>query len=498
MILTCDAGTTGCKCSVFDFQGKLVRSEKGEYKTHYPRPNWAEQKPTEVWSAVIKTISKLLERVKAERIACVGLSGTMNGCIPVDTEGNALYPNIIHSDSRAYNQLEEIASVIDGGSFYELTGCRLDHHYTLPKVLWMRQNHPKVYKDTHKWLNIKDFLHGCFTGNYSKTDYSDASLNAAMDLKKRKWASDLLGDLKIDCSMFPELCCGNDVSLGISASAAGLTGLQQGTPVAVGGGDGSCAARGAGLSRFGQTYGCIGSSAWISQLVPTPPRDPLQRVFSYLDMDGQSYLTCGTMQCGTAALDWARQHLLGGAEKGVSIAEIEEMALTTQAGAEGVFFLPTLMGERTPYWDANTRGCLLGFSLYHNDAHIARAVYEGVAYALRSCGEAIAESGQPIDSVMLTGGGAKSKLWSEILASMLNAPINTHYAPAESTSLGAAIAAGVGIGVFKSYADGCALIRSSASHAPKEDWKKTYDKNYPVYEKMYGRLKPLFDEIAKL
>lgn len=497
LILTCDAGTSAIKCSLFTTDGRVLSTVRESYPTNFPRPSWAEQSPEVIRNAMVSCIRQLLQQVSPEQIACVGLSGTMNGCIPVSESGEALHPNIIHSDSRAYAEIHDVARVISPDEFYRLTGNRLDNHYTLPKILWMRKHHPEIYKKTRWWLNTKDYLYGSLTGRFGVTDYSDASLTIALDIKAAKWADSLLRELKIDPSRMPSIRPGHDVSGYVCRAAAAETGLLLGTPVAVGGGDGACAARGAGVHQPGSSYACMGSSSWVSQMTDAPVIDPGVRLFNYLDMDGKSNHCCGTVQCGGDAFNWATACLLSSdSDQSVAISQVENMARQIAPGAEGVFFLPTLMGERTPYWDPNTRGCLMGFTLYHNRGHIARAVYEGIAFALLSCAECMRECGMPVRDLMLTGGGAKSGLWPDILASAFGVETRVHSQPGEATSIGAAIAAGVGVGLFESYADAAKMIRTRSHHAVNPAWAEAYRNAFPIYARMYERLKPLFDEVA--
>jgi xylulokinase len=475
-----------------------VCSVRRAYPTLYPRPNWSEQDPDVIVAAVFDGIRELLQQVNAQRIACVGLSGTMNGCIPVDRDGNALHANIIHSDTRTEKQVEEISSVISSVNFYQLTGNRLDPHYTLPKILWIKENRPNVYRETRFWLNTKDYVYGKLTGRFGYTDYSDASLTTALDIKKRAWASELLSSLGIDENTMPRIVPGHDVRGRITREVYRQTGLITGTPVAMGGGDGACTARGAGVVEPSSGYTYIGSTAWVSQIMRAPVFDEKERIFNYLDMNGENCHTCGTVQCGAAAFDWAIKNLLGGDGGSQDISRVENMARQIRPGSEGVLFLPTLMGWRTPYWDANTRGCLMGFTLYHDQRHIARAVYEGIAYALNSCAEVMVECGAPMRSMMLTGGGARSGLWPDMLAAIYNIDTKVHQSPGETTSLGAAIAAGVGIGLFASYEEAASVVRARSAHPVNPQWSEAYARHYPIYATIYERVKPINDAIAKL
>ena len=497
LLLTCDAGTTGCKCTIFDAKGEALFSVRRSYGTNYPQPNWSEQDPDLILNAVYDGVRELLQQVSAQRIACVGLSGTMNGCIPVDENGRALHPNIIHSDSRTEAQVKEICRVISPEDFYRLTGNRADTHYTLPKILWFKENMPQVYAKARWFLNIKDYVYGHMTGRFGYTDYSDASLTIALDINNRRWASELLTELGVDPARMPKLLASHDVRGKITRDTYRRTGLITGTPVAIGGGDGACTARGAGVVEPGSAYCYIGSSAWVSQILPKPVFDPKARIFSYLDMDGTSYHVCGTVQCGAAAFDWTLANIFGGGMP-ADISNVENMARQIRPGAEGVIFLPTLMGSRTPYWDANTRGCLLGFSLYHDRRHIARAVYEGIAFALNSCASVMAECGAPVHSMMLTGGGARSGLWPDMLASIFGLTTRVHQAPGETTSLGAAIAAGVGIGMFGGYSEAAGVVNARSVQPPVAQWQAAYRDVYAIYADIYDRVKPINDRIAAL
>ena len=498
LILTCDAGTTGSKCTIFNIKGESLFSVRRNYETLYPQPNWAEQDPDVIVKAVYDGIRELLQQVNPQRIACVGLCGSMNGAIPVDESGAALHYNIIHSDSRSEAQVARILDHISGEEFFCLTGNRADAHNSLPKILWYKECLPDIYRRARWFLNIKDYVYGNLTGRFGYTDYSDASLMTALDIEKRAWASDLLKELELDENRMPTLLKGHDVRGKITRNVYHQTGLIPGTPVAIGGGDGVCTARGAGVVNPGSAYCYIGSSAWISQILDHPVFDPKARLLNFLDMNGEQCHICGTVQCGAAAFDWSLKNLLGGSGRSAEISIVENMARQIQPGAEGVMFLPTLMGWRTPYWDPNTRGCLLGFSLYHDQRHIARAVYEGIAFALNSCVEVMVECGAPLHSMMLTGGGARSGLWPDMLASIFGLTTRVHQSPGETTSLGAAIAAGVGMGLYHDYTDAAGVVNARSIHAPNPQWRQAYAEVYPIYADIYNHIRPLNNRIANL
>ena len=496
ILLTCDAGTTACKCTAFDASGRAVAQARVDYPTEYPRPGWAQQNADLYADAALRGLKQLAARIDPRSVRAIGMCGQMNGLIPVDDEGNAIYPNIIHSDSRSAPQVALIERAIGANEFYKLTGNRLDCHYTLPKMLWLKQSEPDVFNRMRRVVQSKDYVYSRLTGVSGLTDYSEASLTIALDISAGRWADGLLRALDLDPALMPELRVSHDISGRLSADAARFTGLIEGTPVAIGGGDGACAARGAGITQPGRSYCCIGSSAWVAQLTQAPVFDAQARLFNYFDMDGEHNYTCGTLQCGAAAYDWMRGMLgLDGAQ---GIADMESLAGAVEPGAGGVLFFPQLMGSRTPDWDPYDRGCLLGLTLFHDRRHVTRAVYEGVAMGLYACSMAMAENGLPVDGLMLTGGGARSGLWPRILAALHNCEVGVHPDPGEATSLGAAIAAGVGAGVYASYADGAGRVHPARSFEADADWVRRYASLYDIYKEVHGRVSPLHIALGAL
>ena len=501
-ILTYDIGTTGNKCTVFDGNGQEVMATSVPYDTIYPKPGWSEQDPHAFWQSVVTGTRELINRfgLHPKDIAVIGISGHMNGCIPMDGKGNVLYNNIIHSDCRTQSQCAFIQEYVDFNSFYQITGNRIDPHYTLPKVLWLKDNYPDLYQQTRCFINTKDYISYCLTGNLGITDYSDASLTCMLDLSKGDWAYDMLKFLGLDADKLPSLHSSNETAGGLKKEAADLLGLIPGTPVTVGGGDGACATRGSGVQNTGDTYNYFGSSSWIANLSDAPILDKEARIFNYFDLDGKHMIVCGTVQSAAASYNWAMDML--GQEEGYKDPQelydkMEALARSAPVGSNGLFFLPYLMGERTPLWDPNTRGAFVGFTLYHARSDMVRSVYEGVAYALRSVLDVFRENETNIRDMILIGGGAKSRLWNEMLCNIFNIPVKVHNSPGVATSLGAAIAAGVGVGIFKDYESAIEPL-FSREYSPIESEHKEYERHYDIYKSIYPGLKPVYDEIAKL
>lgn len=506
LILTYDIGTTGNKCSIFDSNGRNLCSETVAYETIYPKTGWSEQRPDDLWQSVITGTRYLLNKsgINPSNIAVIGTSGHMMGCIPVDMYGNVLFNNIIHSDCRSYKECERVLEILDGKQLYDITGNRVDPHYTLPKILWIKNNYFDIYEASAYFLNSKDYISYKLTGNLGITDFSDASLTGIFDIKTKKWSDKIINELDIDAEKLPLVKRSFDIAGYITEEAAAILGLKSGTPVVAGGGDGACATKGAGVMEKGQAYNNIGSSSWISVLNDTPILDDEARIFNFYDLDGENCNVCGTVQCATISYDWVLNNIgkydVEQARKNnVNIFDfMDSLAEKSPEGSNGVFFLPYLMGERTPIWDKNTKGAFIGFTLYNKRNDLFRAAYEGVAYALRSVLDVFEDNDIYIKQLALVGGGAKSRLWNEIMCNVYQKRLMIHKFPREATSLGAAIAAGVGAGIFKDFKSAGGAIEYDRIYDFDNEKVKQYDKYYNIYKMMYTRLKPIFDEISQV
>ena len=486
-ILTLDAGTSGLKCSVFAPDGMLISATVAEYPTLFPKEGQAEQRPADILGAVDCAMNVLKDQCDLSGVCAIGLTGTMNGCIPVTRTGEALYNNIIHLDTRATREVDEISAEMGAKAFYERTGNRPDVHYGLPKLMWLKKHVPDVYKKADFFVNTKDILYGYLTGIHSRSDYSDASLFGAINIHKRKWDEDVCCAAGVDIGKLPELLPSSDVSATLLPEIASRLHLKAGIPVAVGAGDGPASTHGSGVFAENSAYLTVGSSAWISGLSKTPAIDPEMRAFNYVDIDETLFNVCGTVQCASTAFDFMMKTVLGltGENGKIDFAKAESMAAASVPGANGVFFLPTLMGERCPWWDANGRGMLMGLTLTHTRADMVRASYEGVAQALNNCASVLLENGIRFESLVLSGGGVKSAVWPQMFADIIGVPMHIHAHPREATSMGAMIAAGVGAGVFKNFEEAAKTVKTSKTLTPDKHAHEKYKAHTLVYRKLY-------------
>ena len=443
LILAHDLGTTGNKASLFDDQGQLIDSHTVHYPVHYAQAGWAEQDPIEWWRAVTTSTRALLAEAQVDPagIVAVTFSGQMMGIVPIDAAGQPLRSAIIWADQRAVEEAEAIGMRCGPENIYQRTGHRVSPAYLAAKILWVKQHQPDLYRQVETFLCAKDFVAFKFTGQRA-TDYSDASGSNLFDLTRRAWIIDFIEAIGLDVKTLPEIHASTDIVGEVTRPASEATGLKIGTPVVIGGGDGACATTGAGVIAPGDAYCNIGSSAWISFASATPLFDPQQRTFTFHHLHPRLFTPMGTMQAAGGARNWLAQ-LIGGVSD-------EEMAQVAP-GCDGALFLPYLIGERSPWWNPQARGAFVGLTMNHSRGALARAVLEGVAFNLRLILDALESQGAALPAIRLIGGGAQGPVWRQILADVFARPIHLLDLKSEASSWVAAVAGGIGVGVYADW-----------------------------------------------
>lgn len=457
-ILAHDLGTSGNKATLYGVDGTLAASALAEYPTAYPGPGCAEQDTEDWWRAVCTATRELLEKSGAapKDILCLSFSGQMMGCLLVDREGKPLRPALIWADTRAGKQEREMTKRLGMERVYRLTGHRLSASYSAAKLLWVREREPEVYKRARKLLQAKDYMVYRLTGRFA-TDYSDASGTNLFDIQRKCWSEEILDAFGIPAGMLPEAFPSATAAGGLLPQAAAETGLLAGTPVVLGGGDGSCACVGAGAVDEGSSYCVLGSSAWISFARRSPVFDPEMRTFNWVHLDPELVTPCGTMQAAGLSYNWYRSTLCTGEaaearDAGESVyARIDRGAAASAPGAGGVMYLPYLLGERSPRWDHDARGAFLGLSASTAKGDMSRAVLEGVGMNLKIILD-ILERDCPAETLTVIGGGARGDVWLQILADIWQKELEVPADPEGASSMGAAVCAGVGVGIYDNYA----------------------------------------------
>jgi xylulokinase len=504
-ILAHDLGTTGNKASLYDAEGTLLGSSLSEYGTKFEHTGWAEQNPEDWWQAVCASSKELISQTKINKndIACIVFSGQMMGCVALDKYAKPLRNALIWADQRSTKQEQWLSEQISPEKVYRITGHRLSASYSLCKMLWLRNNQQDIYEDTYKFVHAKDAVVARLTGNFV-TDPSDASGMNLYDLEKGTWSEDIINAAQLDTRKLPDIRPSSAVVGEVQKNVADEVGLNAGTPVVIGGGDGCCAATGAGVIQVGRAYNYIGSSSWIALATPKPIYDPTMRTFTWAHLIPTMFSPCGTMQAAGASYAWAKNELAPlevqlAKEKNISVYELmNQTAEASPVGAKGLLYLPYLLGERSPRWNTKARGAFIGLDIRHSRADMIRSVLEGITLNLRVILDAFTAQGATIDTMRVIGGGAKGKLWNQIMADVYGVPVQRLNVLEEATSLGAAVAGGVGVGVYKDFSMVEHMNPVVSTVEPNPMSKETYNKLLKVFNSAYEALVPVYEDLAAL
>ncbi|MGA2545475.1 MAG: xylulokinase [Rectinemataceae bacterium] len=489
-LLAHDLGTSGDKATIFDLNGRLVASATTPYETRYFNNNWAEQDPEDWWRAVAESSRRIVAGIDPRLIKAIGFSGQMMGCVCVDARGRPLRPAILYCDQRAVDEEALLLSRIGALEFYRITGHRASASYSAAKLMWVKEHESEVYTKTAKMLHAKDFVNFRLTG-VMRSEYSDASGTNLLDLRALAWSERLVGISGLDGDKLPELVTSTAVVGELTSSAAAELGLAAGIPVVAGAGDGVCAGVGVGSVEPGVTYNYLGSSSWIATTSKEPIFDDSMRTFVWAHAVPGAYHPCGTSQTAGAAYAWARKAL--GCPDDYEL--MNAGVLRSPPGARGLVFLPYLLGERTPRWNPEAKGAFIGLTLAHGRDDMLRAVMEGVTANL-SVILGIFRAKVEIPSITVIGGGAKGAVWRQVMADAYRAEILRPKYLEEATSMGAAVIAGVGSGLFPDFSAASRFIEITERTKPNPANAPIYDKLRALMDECYGALEPIFPKLG--
>lgn len=499
-----DIGTTGAKALLMDVNGVVVTTATSEYPMSTPHPLWAEQNPDDWWNATCTTIQNVLResKVNANNVKGVGLTGQMHGLVTLDKNGKVLYPCIMWNDQRTGNECKEITERIGFQNLLSITGNQVLPGFTVPKILWLRKNKSDVFSRINKILIPKDYIRYKLTNEFF-TDVSDASGTSLLNVKERSWSKEILDKLEIPADWLPEVVESITQTGSITKQASALTGLTEGTPVFAGGGDQAAGGIGAGAVREGIVSIILGTSGVVFTHSDNYRIEPEGKLHAFCHSVPGKWHLMGVTLSAAGSFRWYRDTFAqlekSEAEKmGKDVYEILTLqAETVQAGSEGLFFLPYLTGERTPHPDPNAKGAFIGLNIRHTKAHFARSVLEGVAFSLRDCFELISNLGIKAENLIVSGGGAKSRLWRSIISDIFNAEINT-LSCTEGAPYGAAILATVGSGNYNTVHEACdRMLKIESSITPEQQRVANYEEYYRIYRELYPDLMESFDKISK-
>ena len=495
MLLGIDISTTGAKALIIDQKGNVINSVTTPLSLSTPRPLWSEQNPDDWWEGIKVSIRTALEnsQLAGSDIKAIGMTGQMHGLVLLDASGEVLRPAILWNDQRTGSQCDQIREKFGREGFIKITGNDALTGFTAPKVLWVKENEPEIYKKVTKILLPKDYIRYKLTGEYG-VDKAGGAGTVLFDLKSRNWSDEVLKKLEIPVEWCPPTFEGPEITGEVSERASKETGLAPGTPVVGGGGDQAAQAVGVGAVKSGIIALTLGTSGVVFATTESALIEPAGRLHAFCHAVPDRWHFMGVMLSAAGSLQWYRDNLAPDVEFDVLIEEARKV----NPGSEGLFFLPYLTGERTPYPDPLARGAWVGLTIRHRRDHMTRAVLEGVAFGIKDSFTLIQQAGLgSIDQVRISGGGAKSRLWTEIIAAVLDTELVT-VNTTEGAAFGAALLAGVGAGVYKDVISACESTIQITGRTEPGDAKTVYRDYYPIYQELYPSLKDQFDKIAGL
>jgi len=490
-LLGIDFGTGGCKITLTDTQGNVLDSASGEYPSSHPHPGWSEQNPADWWNAMCKTLAALQQRDawKNNTIAAIALDSYTHGAVLLDQNLNVIRPTIIWTDQRSAKESNQLKQE-HGDMIFKIAGQMPTPTWTLPQMCWLNNNEPDAMAKVKHISFVKDYIRFLLTGNLA-TDRIECQGTLFNDMASDSWSPELLELANIDPDALPPIKDITDSAGAITSEAARQTGIPQDTPVIMGTSDSAIEAYAAGAINPGQ---CIIKLATAGNVnVMTEKAYPHPATLTYAHVIKGMYYTVTATNAAAICQRWFRElccaeEVAEARKTGVNVYDlINQKAEATPPGSNGVMFHPYLSGERSPYWDPNLRASFTGMSMGTTKGDLSRAILEGVAYSLKDCNRTIEEMKLPVTEYILIGGGAKSPLWAQIICDLFQAPATVPKAC--DASFGAALLAGVGIGVFESPKQ--AILQSlklDRTHQPNQGMASFYEEQFDRYRKIHDAL----------
>ena len=503
-VIGCDVGSQSAKALLLALDGTLAGESAVGYGIDYPQPVWAEQ-PVERWTqAFEQAIRQLLAQtgVQARQVRALGLASQVEGVVPIDAAGRPLRPAIIWMDKRAEPQCQRVREAVGDQRVFDITGLNLDPSHVAPKMRWIADHQPELFERTAHLLQPGAYMAYHLTGEFG-LDYSNASSSLLLDIRTRQWSAEMCAHFGLDPALLPPVLPATAPLGTLRPSLAASLGLSPNTLVVVGSGDEHAACLGAGVVAAGLIGDIAGTSEPVCAAASGPTFDPDHLIETHCHADPDLWLLENPGFVSGANYRWLRDHFapdevrLAAAGGASAYARLDALAQGVAPGAEGLIFLPCLMGATTPTWNEAARGTFFGFTLAHTRAHFTRAVLEGSAYAVRDITDQFQKMGAPAHELRVMGGGAHSPLWNQIKADVTGLPVAVP-ATTETTAVGAALLALVGCGASASLAEACPLVvRLDQHYAPRPKTRAAYDEAYGLYREVYFGLLPAFDRAAR-
>ncbi|TFG00977.1 MAG: hypothetical protein EU541_00810 [Promethearchaeota archaeon] len=505
-----DLGTTGCRTYIFDLSGTIIAWDYEEWESYYPKPSFVEQDANLWWNSIKNTIDSAIKKsgVDIREIVSLSVTNQRETIVPVDKDGNPLHNALVWQDRRTTKQVEFIKKKVGLDKIYNTTGLTIDPYFSATKILWFKDNKPEIYRKTHKFLLVSDFIINKLTGRYV-SDYSNLSRTMLFDINDLSYSEEIASELEIDLDKMPEpIASGVD----ISEIKTDETAFDKKTLVITGAGDQQSAALGVGVTRPGEIKCTTGTGSFILGYLNEPKFDPERRVLCSCHAIPGAWVQEASIFTTGAVLRWFRDEVghvecQKGEEEGIDPYDImTDLAEDSTPGANGLLLIPHMVGAGAPHWNPHSKGLLFGLSLGHQRKDVYRAILEGVAFEVKKNIDVFKKIGMEPKELMLTGGGSRSELWNQIIADVLGVTCVRNVIE-EATSLGAAILAAAGAGVFPDISEAAEkLCKVKDKYIPNEDrnqfYQKLYQLSYDLYHSIenndiYNKFNSIFESISE-
>lgn len=487
-----DIGTSGCKVALFAADGTVLFQGTKSYTTYYPHAGHAEQNPEDWWSAVCDNLRDMLKQtgIDPRQIKGVGVDGQSGAAVPMDEHGRPLRNALIWLDRRTVKQCEHLIQTIGQERLFAVSGNPMSPSYVTGKLVWMREQEPDLYKQTRKVLQCNSYIVYKLSGEYTQ-DVSQGNGLHAFNIETASWDYELAEQMGIAPELLPDIYGCSDIVGAVTPFASAETGLAAGTPVVAGGLDAACATLGAGAVYAGEVQEQGGQAGGMSIVMDRPVKNE-KLILSCHVVKDRWILQGGTV--GGGSLNWMKREFGGTGSDFFRYAN--EAASRIRPGSEGLVFLPYMAGERSPIWDPDAKGVFIGLSFDKTKGHMIRAIMEGCALSLQHNLKTAEQSGVPVHTLHSVGGAANSELWTQIKADITGKAFRIPSSDSAAT-LGAAILAGVGTGVYRDCEDAVSkTVRIQREQTPNPTNQEVYRQVYDVYLETYIKLRDVFPKMG--
>jgi xylulokinase len=484
-----DLGTSAAKLLLMEADGTIQNSVSKEYPLFFPHPGWSEQHPEDWWKAVCEGIVELTKDIDKNQVAGISFGGQMHGLVTLDDQDEVIRPAILWNDGRSTEETDYLNTVIGKEKLSEYTANIAFAGFTAPKILWMKNNEPENFKRINKIMLPKDYIAYKMSGTFC-TEVSDASGMLLFDVKNKCWSKEMLSICDITEEQVPKIYESYDVVGTLKSELAEKLGLSKEVKIVAGAADNAAAAVGTGTVGDGMCNVSLGTSGTIFISSKKFGVDKFNALHAFAHADGNYHLL-GCMLSAASCNKWWMDEIIGTKEYA------NEQSKITKLGENNVFFLPYLMGERSPHNNPNARGTFIGMTMDTTRSDMTQAILEGVAFAIRDCFEVVKSLGVHIERTKISGGGAKSPLWRQIFANVLNIKVDILESE-EGPSLGGAMLAAVACGEYASVEEAALkIVKIVDTIEPDPEIAAKYEDKYRKFARIYPTVKDLFNEIIQ-